>query len=372
MDFDPYYKWLAIPPAEQPPNHYRLLGVPLFTDDPDVIENAADQRMSHLRSLQSGKHSQDSQRLLNEVAAARGCLLNATKKSEYDTTLRRATTPARPQPLPVARPISSPPISPPLAAQPPMAAPVPVPQPVAFAPAPRPAAAKRKAKESLLADIFRLASAPIVGLGLGFILLAYLKPEWDRFGWFHRQPVVAIPASNPAKVQPAPKPEVTKPKPAIEPKPSPPIEKPSPPIVAPMPIPPSPPQPTAEELAQQAATERAEKLARLQADRDAAIAAGKVLPALKLTSEVAQLAELDPRTEKLRVVDELCKTDHPPAETFILTGAMMEHARHLLTNNQKPQATERATAALQLARKTADQDLIRQATRLVLEIQQQE
>jgi hypothetical protein len=24
--FDPYHKWLAIPPEEQPPHHYRLWG----------------------------------------------------------------------------------------------------------------------------------------------------------------------------------------------------------------------------------------------------------------------------------------------------------------------------------------------------------
>ena len=41
-DFDPYYKWLGIPPGEQPPNHYRLLGVSLFEPDADVID-AADQ-----------------------------------------------------------------------------------------------------------------------------------------------------------------------------------------------------------------------------------------------------------------------------------------------------------------------------------------
>ena len=26
-DFDPYYRWLGIPAEEQPPNHYRLLGI---------------------------------------------------------------------------------------------------------------------------------------------------------------------------------------------------------------------------------------------------------------------------------------------------------------------------------------------------------
>src|SRR5687768_18381170 len=40
--FDPYHKWLAIPPEEQPPHHYRLLGIKLFESDPDVIESAAD------------------------------------------------------------------------------------------------------------------------------------------------------------------------------------------------------------------------------------------------------------------------------------------------------------------------------------------
>ena len=44
-NFDPYYKWLAIPPEEQPPHHYRLLGVQRFESDPDVIATAADQRM---------------------------------------------------------------------------------------------------------------------------------------------------------------------------------------------------------------------------------------------------------------------------------------------------------------------------------------
>jgi hypothetical protein len=28
--FDPYRKWLGIAPADQPPNHYRLLGLDLF------------------------------------------------------------------------------------------------------------------------------------------------------------------------------------------------------------------------------------------------------------------------------------------------------------------------------------------------------
>ena len=52
--FDPYHKWLAIPPEEQPPNHYRLLALPLFEWDADVIESAAEQRTVFLRSFQTG------------------------------------------------------------------------------------------------------------------------------------------------------------------------------------------------------------------------------------------------------------------------------------------------------------------------------
>ncbi len=87
-DFDPYRTWLGIPPDQQPPNHYRLLGVSLFEDQPTAIEHAADQRMAHLRTLQTGKHAALSQKLLNEVANARVCLLNAEKKTAYDRQLR--------------------------------------------------------------------------------------------------------------------------------------------------------------------------------------------------------------------------------------------------------------------------------------------
>ncbi len=87
-DFDPYYLWLGIPPRERPANHYRLLGIALFEDNPTVIESAADRQMAHLRSFQAGKHSALSQRLLNEVAAAKVCLLRADQKSRYDAALQ--------------------------------------------------------------------------------------------------------------------------------------------------------------------------------------------------------------------------------------------------------------------------------------------
>ncbi len=86
--FDPYRKWLGIPQWEQPADHYRLLGITVFEHDPDVIEAAADRQMAHIRNYQSGHHSELSQTILNELAAARVCLLNAEKKKAYDEQLR--------------------------------------------------------------------------------------------------------------------------------------------------------------------------------------------------------------------------------------------------------------------------------------------
>jgi len=88
--FDPYHKWLGISPAEQPPNHYRLLGVNLFENDPDVIDAAANRQMAHVRTYQTGPHSEASQELLNELSAARICLLAPEKKAAYDAQLRAA------------------------------------------------------------------------------------------------------------------------------------------------------------------------------------------------------------------------------------------------------------------------------------------
>jgi formylglycine-generating enzyme required for sulfatase activity len=87
--FDPYHKWLGIPKDEQPPHHYRLLAIRVFEDDPDVIQAAADRQMAHLRTYQTGPNGALSQKLLNEVAAARVCLLNPARKTAYDEKLRK-------------------------------------------------------------------------------------------------------------------------------------------------------------------------------------------------------------------------------------------------------------------------------------------
>src|SRR5258708_2912841 len=86
--FDPYHVWLGIPPEEQPPNFYRLLGLRPLEQNPDAISNALDQRRAFLRSVQSGQRAAHSQRLLNEVSIAGVTLLDPAKKIQYDQKLR--------------------------------------------------------------------------------------------------------------------------------------------------------------------------------------------------------------------------------------------------------------------------------------------
>jgi serine/threonine protein kinase len=108
-EFDSYHKWLGIPPEEQPPNHYRLLGIRLFESDPDVIDLAADQRMAHLHTFQHGPHSEACHRLLTELSAARICLLNVEKRAAYDQALRKtlSASDAAPTPPPISEVRSS-------------------------------------------------------------------------------------------------------------------------------------------------------------------------------------------------------------------------------------------------------------------------
>ncbi|MCC6125777.1 MAG: hypothetical protein IT426_12495 [Pirellulales bacterium] len=111
-DFNPYRKWLGIPPHEQPPNYYRLLGLTPFETDAEAIANAADRQMAHLRTFQGGKNSAVSQKILNEVAAARICLMDPKKRAQYDAQLRaKMQPPDLPAPPTVELPtIAAPPI----------------------------------------------------------------------------------------------------------------------------------------------------------------------------------------------------------------------------------------------------------------------
>ena len=112
--FDPYWLWLAIPPAEQPPDHYRLLGLRRFEGGPERIAAAAQSRLEHVRRCDDGDHPESVERVLEHLAAARDTLLNPTLKAQYDylisvqqpaqAALASRPTPVASQPPPAAAP----------------------------------------------------------------------------------------------------------------------------------------------------------------------------------------------------------------------------------------------------------------------------
>ena len=89
--FDAYAEWLGIPPHEQPADHYRLLGLPRFEADAVKVAAAADERMTRVRSFQLGPNAALSQKILNELSAARATLLSPQRRVSYDLVLRSAT-----------------------------------------------------------------------------------------------------------------------------------------------------------------------------------------------------------------------------------------------------------------------------------------
>ena len=90
--FDPYHTWLGIPPKDQPADHYRVLGLERFEPHPDVISNAVDRQMAHVRSV-GQHHEQEQAAVLCRLAAARVCLLDPGKRRQYDQTLRETLRP---------------------------------------------------------------------------------------------------------------------------------------------------------------------------------------------------------------------------------------------------------------------------------------
>ncbi len=150
--FDAYRKWLGIPPKDQPPNHYRLLGVVVFEADADVIEAAANRHVAFIETYLDSERRSSAKALIKEIEAARLCLLDRRRRAEYDAKLKRTLAEKREQeeaeaateewsapPPPASRPPAPPPEARPPAAPPPPAptaqAP-PVVEPVVAAPTP--------------------------------------------------------------------------------------------------------------------------------------------------------------------------------------------------------------------------------------------
>ncbi len=102
--FDPYRLWLGIPPEDQPPHHYRLLGLTAFESDADVIAGAVDRQIRHVSLKQTGEWVESARKLLGELKLAETILLNSSRKAAYDQSLRAKL--ARSQPTAATPPVA--------------------------------------------------------------------------------------------------------------------------------------------------------------------------------------------------------------------------------------------------------------------------
>ncbi len=111
--FNPYREWLGL--DQKPAHFYELLGLKLWEDDRDRIRAAAARALSTLRRIQPGNRQADWKALLDQLEAARDCLVSSPCRNRYDERLRRRiasddlhATPATRQPVASARPEADP------------------------------------------------------------------------------------------------------------------------------------------------------------------------------------------------------------------------------------------------------------------------
>lgn len=95
--FDPYHKWLGIPPDQRPPSHYQLLGISPTEKDREVIREAGIRQTAHLRTYQTGPQAAECTKLLNEVALAQTVLLDPAKRKDYDAKLAKTAITSKPK-----------------------------------------------------------------------------------------------------------------------------------------------------------------------------------------------------------------------------------------------------------------------------------
>lgn len=414
--FDPYYKWLGIAPKDQPPHLYRLLGVELFESDPEVISSAADQRMAHVRTFQQGPHAADTQRLLNELAAARARLLNPLQRSIYDAQLLHLQDCQ----IPDSRRLVAAVAAPPQHLQPPPADRVAFDQPLPTAgSAPSAVADGRdqpftppefvapvrprrvRSPVSGLVNVLGFAVSSVLGLSLGYLILCWIGPQYDFLHLFSR--VARVPDGETARRLPHEDlPEQPPPVPVRNERgataaPAEPSPQPTPPqndlsnaaagpapAAAPsgrLPIPADAELQTASAHAKDLLEDAkpAEVLATIGADltpveryallvvcRDAAVAAGDCETAFHAVDELAQGFELDALRAKVEIVRALRAGAAATIAYGPLAQECLELANQTREADQVDQTKELTETALWAARKSGDPELVRQATMAVL------
>ncbi len=84
-----YRDWLSIKNPQPPLDHYTLLRLKKFEDDPAKVRQHYRKLNAHVRKYAAGDYAKESQALLNELAKAMLCLTDTRRKLEYDASLGR-------------------------------------------------------------------------------------------------------------------------------------------------------------------------------------------------------------------------------------------------------------------------------------------
>lgn len=98
-DFDPYEKWLGIPQNERPITCYRILGIPAFSSNPDLIADSVEKRIAYVEKKKA-KYPEQAERVLKRLHEARDILLDPQKRHKYDAKLRQDRDSGKPAPTP--------------------------------------------------------------------------------------------------------------------------------------------------------------------------------------------------------------------------------------------------------------------------------
>ena len=89
---DVYRDWLGIEDEARPLNHYQILRLKRFEDNPAKIREHYRKLSGNVRKHAGGDDGHKAERLLGELAEAVTCLTDARKKQEYDNALGRAAS----------------------------------------------------------------------------------------------------------------------------------------------------------------------------------------------------------------------------------------------------------------------------------------
>lgn len=86
---NPYQQWLQIPSDGTRPDHYLLLGLPLFEKNAEAISAAVETQIAKVGTFVAG-NPKLAQRLLREIDQARTCLMDPAAREAYDARLQLA------------------------------------------------------------------------------------------------------------------------------------------------------------------------------------------------------------------------------------------------------------------------------------------